>query len=136
MNATTTTPVSTPAGRLPSASVSTTAKRLPLVFIVNVCVAFLLLAALPIIHNAQKGFAPYAKLDKSYVNAAISSGEAEFIHKALKTTETARAMAHESHVDTIIVMQLAVVAFAILFAMNSFLLLRHHRQPAGLPRKG
>jgi hypothetical protein len=92
-----------------------------------------MLAALPVIHTGQKRFAPYAELDKNYVNAAISSGESEFMHKALKTTETARAMAHESHLVTMTLMQLAAGALAIMFAFNSFFMFRQQREPIPIP---
>ncbi len=97
-----------------------------------------MLAALPVIYNGQQGFAPHAHVDRNYVDAAISSGQADFMHKALKTTEIARAMAHESHLSTMSVMQAAVGTLAILFILNSFFLFRLHRQsqprPAPIPR--
>jgi hypothetical protein len=110
-------------------------KRPPLVLIVNLCFAVFLLAALPVIHHGQKGFLPYASMDKDYINAAISSGEAEFMHQALRTTEAGRALAHESHIETMTLMQLAVLALVVLFAFNCFFLYRQHRQElVRLPR--
>ena len=111
-------------------------KKLPIVLITNICVAVFMLVAIPVIHQGQKGFVPYTTVDKQYVNAAISSGEAEFMHNALKTTEIARAMAYDSHVSTMTIMQVAVAVLAVLFFFNSFFLFRLHRQPQAprLPR--
>ena len=87
-----------------------------------------MLVAVPVIHQGQKGFVPHAVVDKKYVDAAISSGQADFMHKALKTTEIARAMAHDSHVSTMTIMQVAVGVLALLFLANSYFLFRLHRQ--------
>jgi hypothetical protein len=74
-------------------------------------------------------------MDKDYINAAIGSGEAEFMHQALRTTEGARALALESLIETMTLMQLAALALLILVAFNCFFLFRHHRQePARLNR--
>lgn len=107
-------------------------KRSPIVLIVNICVAVLMLASLPVIHLGQKRFAPHAEMDKEYVNAAISSGSAEFMHKALQTTEVARALAYESHLETMSLMQAGVVALAALFVLNSLFLARTLRAARGL----
>ena len=61
-------------------------KRLPLVLITNVCVAVILLAAIPVINKGQQGFAPHAVVNKEYINSAINSGEAEFMNRALNIT--------------------------------------------------
>lgn len=103
-------------------------KRLPLLLITNILFAVFLLAALPIIYQGKQGFAPHADINKEYVNTAISSGQADFMHKALKTTEIARAMAHESHLSTMTLMQVTVGLLAALFFLNSFILFRIHRQ--------
>lgn len=95
-----------------------------------------MLAAIPVIYFGQRGFAPHAVVNKEYVNAAISSGEADFMHSALKTTEIARAMAHDNHLSTMTIMQVAVGALAVLFFLNSFFLFRLHRhpEPSRIPR--
>ena len=92
-------------------------------------IAVVLLAAIPVIHNGQQGFVPHASVNRAYVDTVISSGKADFMNKALKTTEIARAMAHESHVSTMGVMQMAVGTLAVLFILNSFFLFRIHREP-------
>ncbi|MFP6857543.1 MAG: hypothetical protein VCA73_09735 [Roseibacillus sp.] len=104
-------------------------KRLPLVLITNVCVAVILLAAIPVINKGQQGFAPHAVVNKEYINSAINSGEAEFMNRALKTTEIARAMAHDNHLSTMNLMQVSIGALAVLFFFNSFILFRIYRQP-------
>ncbi len=103
--------------------------RLPLVLITNLCVAVCMLVAVPVIYKGQQGFVPHAVVNKEYVNAAISSGEADFMNNALKTTEIARAMAHDNHVSTMAIMQMTVALLAVLFFLNSFYLFRLHRQP-------
>ena len=112
-------------------------KRFLLVLISNACVALLMLVAIPVIHNGHQGFAPHASVNREYVDAAIGSGKADFMNKALKTTEIARAMAHESHLSTMVLMQMAVGALAVLFFVNSLFLFRLHRQhhPAPAPRR-
>ncbi len=107
--------------------------RFPIVLITNLCVGLLLLAALPVIHNGQRGFVPHAVVDNDYVSSAISSGEADYMNKALHTTEIARAMAHQSHVATMGIMQLAVSTLAVLFFLNSLFLFRIHRLPQPQP---
>lgn len=88
-----------------------------------------MLVAVPVIYKGQQGFVPHAVVNKEYVNAAISSGEADFMNNALKTTEIARAMAHDSHVSSLAVMQMAVGVLAALFFINSLYLFWLHRQP-------
>jgi hypothetical protein len=113
----------------PSAQPPSPRKRLPLVLITNICVAVVLLAAIPVIYSGQQGFVPHAVVNKEYVNAAISSGEADFMHNALKSTEIARAMAHDNHLSTMTIMQVTIGTLAVIFFLNSFFLLRFHRQP-------
>ena len=104
-------------------------KRLPLVLISNVCVAIILLAAIPVVYQGKQGFAPHAVVNKEYIDSAINSGEAEFMNRALKTTEVARAMAHGNHLSTMTLMQVSIGALAVLFFFNSFILFRIYRQP-------
>lgn len=128
MTATTTTPSVSPVTTSAPAP-SPARRKFPLVLVTNLCAAFLLLGALPIIYNGQQGFVPHAVVNKEYVNVAIASGEADFMHKALKTTEIARAMAYDDHLATMSVMQAAVGVLAVLFLLNSYFLFRMHRQP-------
>jgi hypothetical protein len=108
---------------------SSTRRKIPLVLITNTLLAVFMLAALPVIYKSQQGFAPYAQVDKEYVKSAISSGETDYMHSALQTTEIARAMAHGSHLSTMTLMQYAVGILAALFILNSFYLFRLHRRP-------
>ena len=102
--------------------------RLPLVLIANLGVAVCLLVAVPLIHKGQQGFVQHSTTDRGYVEAAISSGEADFMHNALRTTEIARAMAHDDHVATMAVMQLTVAFLSVLFFFNGLYMFRlHHR---------
>ena len=105
-------------------------KRITFYFAGNLCIAFLMLFALPVIHKSTEDFRPHTVINKGYVNAAISSGEADFMHNALKTTETARAMAYDTQVSTMTLMQFATICLATLFLLNSFLLFRLRREPA------
>ena len=101
--------------------------RLPLILLTNLGVALCLLIAVPIIYNGQQRFAQHSTADKDYVEAAIGSGEADFMHNALRTTEIARAMAHDDHVSTMAVMQLTVAFLSALFFFIGLYLLRLHR---------
>ena len=89
--------------------------RLPLVLLTNLGVALCLLVAVPIIYNGQQKFLQHSTADQKYVEAAIGSGEADFIHNALRTTEVARAMAHDDHIATMAVMQLTIAFLLQLF---------------------
>ena len=108
-------------------------KRITFYLAGNFCLALLMLFALPLIHKNTQGFRPHTKIDKEYVNAAINSGEADFMHNALRTTETARAMAYDTQVSTMTLMQFAAMALAALFLLNSILLFRLRREPARAP---
>lgn len=114
----------------PTTTTPVRSKHITFYFIGNLCIAFLMLFALPVIHNGQKGFLPYTEIDKEYVNNVIGSGEAEYMNKALKTTESARAMAYDSQVSTMSLMRYAVVGLAALFLLNSFLLYRLRLAPS------
>jgi len=107
--------------------------RLPLVLIANLGVAVCLLVAVPLIHKGQQGFLQYSVTDRGYVEAAISSGEADFMHNALRTTEIARAMAHDDHVATMAIMQLTVAFLAFLFFFNGLYMLQLHRRNRQIP---
>ncbi|HAT20409.1 MAG: hypothetical protein HRU37_08565 [Roseibacillus sp.] len=107
--------------------------RLPLVLITNLCVAVFLLLALPVIHKGQQGFVQHAAANNDYVEAVIGSGEADFMQNALRTTEVARAMAHDDHVATMAIMQLTVAFLAFLFFFNSLYLFRLHRRSQQTP---
>ncbi|MEE2624236.1 MAG: hypothetical protein VCA40_07370 [Roseibacillus sp.] len=107
--------------------------RLPLVLITNLCVAVFLLLALPVIHKGQQGFVQHAATNNDYVEAVIGSGEADFMQNALRTTEVARAMAHDDHVATMAIMQLTVAFLAFLFFFNSLYLFRLHRRSQQTP---
>ena len=102
--------------------------RLPIILIANLCVAVILLFAVPVIYKGQQEFLPHATVNREYVDTAIGSGESDFIHNALRTTEVARAMARDDHVSTMGVMQLAVAFLAVLFFGNSLYLFRLHRR--------
>ena len=101
--------------------------------ITNLCVAVFLLLSVPLIYKGQQGFALHAATNNNYVEAAIGSGEADFMHNALRTTEIARAMAHDDHVSTMAVMQLIVAFLAFLFFCNSLYLFRLHRRSQQTP---
>ena len=107
--------------------------RLPLVLLTNLGVALCLLVAVPVIYNGQQNFLQHSTADRNYVEAAIGSGEADFIHNALRTTEVARAMAHDDHVATMAVMQLTIAFLSALFFFNGLYLLRLHRRSRRAP---
>ncbi len=96
--------------------------------ITNLCVAVFLLLAVPLIYKGQQGFVLHAATNNDYVEAAIGSGEMNFMHNALRTTEMARAMAYDDHVSTMAVMQLIIAFLALLFFCNSFYLFRLYRR--------
>ncbi len=116
-----------PAIRTPETKKQPARTRLPLVLITNLCVAVVLLLAVVLIYKGQQGFVLHAAANNDYVNVAIGSGEADFMHNALRTTEIARAMAHDDHVATMAIMQLIVAFLALLFFCNSLYLFRLHR---------
>ncbi len=107
--------------------------KLPLVLITNLGVALCLLLAVPLIHKGQQGFIQHSTTDRSYVEAAIGSGESDFIHNALLTTEIARAMAHDDHVSTMATMQLTVAFLSFLFFFNGLYMLRLYRRARETP---
>ena len=123
----------TPATRSPETKKQPARTRLPLVLITNLCVAAFLLLAVVLIYKGQQGFVLHAVANNDYVNAAIGSGEADFMHNALRTTEIARAMAHDDHVATMAIMQLIVAFLALLFFCNSLFLFRLHRRSQQTP---
>ncbi len=90
----------------------------------NLALALFMLVALVFLQSGQKGFLPYTSIDKDYVNGVIASGEAATMHKALKITEIARAGAYEDYVSMMSLLQLAAIALAALFAMNTYFLIR------------
>ena len=118
----------TPTNYITRTEQASTHTRLPLVLITNLCVAVFLLLAVPLIYKGQQGFVLHAATNNDYVEAAIGSGEMNFMHNALRTTEMARAMAYDDHVSTMAVMQLIIAFLALLFFCNSFYLFRLHRR--------
>ena len=130
MTSTTPTPTPNSPGQSPR-------RRLPIILIANLCIAVALLFAVPVIYKGQQGFLPHATVNSEYVDTAIGSGEADFVHNALRMTEVARAMAHDDHVSTMGVMQLAVAFLAALFFCNSLYLFRLHRRSrlSALPQR-
>ena len=123
----------TPTTHAPTPKEKSVSARLPLVLITNLCVAVFLLLAVPLIYKGQQGFVLHAAANNDYVEAAIGSGEADFMHNALRTTEIARAMAHDDHVSTMAIMQLIVAFLAFLFFGNSLYLFRLHRRSQQIP---
>lgn len=124
-----------PATPTPNLLGSSRRTRLPLILIANLCIAVILLSAVPLIYQGQQGFQPHASVNNEYVDTAIGSGEADFMHNALRTTEVARAMAHDAHVSTMGVMQVAVAFLAVLFFCNSLYLfgLQRSCRPTHVP---
>ena len=83
--------------------------------------------------NYKRNFYLKGNINKEYVDTAIGSGQADFMNKALQTTEIARAMAHDSHVSTMTIMKFSVGVLAVLFFLNSFYLFRLQREAAPAP---
>ena len=101
----------------------------------NLCLALYMLFTIPMLHQGRKGFVPHASIDKDYVNAVISSGEAEGMHKALKITEIARAGAYEDYVAMMGLLQFAAAALAVLFVLNTVFLFRLRQPLKALARR-